>query len=298
MNKVSLSYNKKPGVWIALLKALLLPRKGFDAGVGLPDIQARWQCARTDPGSLKSYCSTLDIKPTGHLPIAYPHVIAGPMHINMLSHQTFPIRLLGALHLKNRIVQYRPIGLDEIIDIDAKPVDFRLVDKGVEFDLVTRFSVDGKPVWKETSIYFVRGRFGGEVSPATDKSFELTSLPETDLLYSWHIPKNRGRQYARLSGDYNPIHVSALAARTFGFECDIAHGFGVLAQALEYSKRLGDAGVDGKAVQVDVAFKGPVFLGSDVSIRQNPDVSADRFDVYCDDNSKPSLCVAVYGIVV
>jgi len=296
MSEVRLIFNKKPAVWTALLKALLLPRKGFDADVGLPDIQAQWQGARADSVSLKSYCSTLDIKPVGHLPIAYPHVLVGPMHINMLSHQSFPIRLLGALHLKNRIVQYRPIGCDELIDIDARLGDFCLVEKGVEFDLVTRISVDGNLVWEETSIYFVRGRFGGAEHPATVKSFELTSLPETKVLHSWHVPRNRGRQYARLSGDYNPIHISALAAKMFGFERDIAHGFGVLAQALEYSKRLSDTRADGQAVQVDVVFKGPVFLGSDVSIRQNPEASADRFDLYCDSNSKPSMCVAVNDV--
>ncbi len=172
MSKISLIYNKKPAAGIALLKALVLPRKGFDADVGLPDIQARWHGARAEPASLQSYFSTLDIQPLGHLPIAFPHVMAGTMHMHILSHQSFPIRLLGALHLKNRIVQHRPIACDETVDIDAKLGDFRLVEKGVEFDLDTVVSVDGNPAWEETSIYFVRGRFGGDQNPAAEKSFE------------------------------------------------------------------------------------------------------------------------------
>lgn len=296
MSEISLNYNKKPASGMAMLKALVLPRKGFDADVGLPELQAHWHGASVDPVALQNYCSTLDIEAGGYVPIAYPHVLAGTMHMNMLGHGSFPVRLLGALHLKNRIVQYRRIACDELVDIDAKFGDCRLVDKGVEFDLVTGVSVDGNLVWKETSIFFVRGRFGEEDNPDAVKSFELTSLPETEVSHSWHVPKDRGRKYARFSGDYNPIHMSALAAKMFGFERDIAHGFGVLAQALEYSKRLSDISADGQTVQVDVVFKGPVFLGSDASIRQNPEASADQFDVYCDSNLKPSLCVAVNSV--
>jgi acyl dehydratase len=296
MSTVQLKFDKKPANGMAMLKALILPRKGFDAAVGLPELTAQWSGASVDPIALQGFYATLELSPSDFLPITYPHVLAGSMHMNMLSHQSFPIRLLGALHLKNRIVQYRPIALSEVLDIDARWGDFRLVEKGVEFDLHTECRVAGELVWQETSIFFVRGRFGGKETPATVSSFELENVTATEPVHSWHIPSNRGRQYARISGDYNPIHMSAIAAKMFGFKRDIAHGFGVLAQAIGYSEKLNGQNNDKHAIQLDVIFKGPVFLGSDVRIEQNIEQSADRFDVYCEDNERPSLCVSIKSI--
>jgi acyl dehydratase len=147
-------------------------------------------------------------------------------------------------------------------------------------------------VWQETSIYLVRGNFGGKKNPSVTKSFDLTSLTEATVTNEWHIPKSRGREYAKISGDYNPIHMSPWAAKMFGFKRDIAHGFGVMAQAIDFSNAMADVD-DGKAMQVDVVFKGPIFLGSDVSIRQNVVQDAQRYDVYCGENSRPNLCLAV-----
>ncbi len=297
MTTTHLIFNEKPANAMAMVKALVLPRAGFDAAVGMPDLQAHWHGAMADAAGLAGYLSTLDLSPTDYLPITYPHVMAGTMCMNLFAHKMFPIRLLGALHLKNRIVQHRPIRVNEIVDIDLRVGGFRLVENGVEFDIVTDVKVQDELLWQETSIYLMRGKFGGIDNPSAEKSFELESLVDATVLHEWHLPKNRGREYASISGDYNPIHMSSLAAKMFGFKRDIAHGFGVLAQAIEYSKVLSGILEDGTAVQVDVVFKGPVFLDSDVSVRQNVDQGPDRYDVYCGDNSRPNLCLAVKKLV-
>jgi acyl dehydratase len=57
----------------------------------------------------------------------------------------------------------------------------------------------------------------------------------------------------------NPIHLSALTAKAFGFKRAIAHGMWVKARALAaLSGRLPDA------LTVDVAFRKPLFLPSTV----------------------------------
>jgi acyl dehydratase len=48
----------------------------------------------------------------------------------------------------------------------------------------------------------------------------------------WRVPADQGRRYAAVSGDYNPIHLSAWTARPFGFKRPIAHGWWTLARAL------------------------------------------------------------------
>jgi acyl dehydratase len=75
------------------------------------------------------------------------------------------------------------------------------------------------------------------------------------------VPDDAGRRYAAVSGDVNPIHLSGLTAKAFGFKRAIAHGMWVKACALAaLSGRLPDA------VVADVGFRKPLFLPSTVTL--------------------------------
>ena len=66
-------------------------------------------------------------------------------------------------------------------------------------------------------------------------------------------------EYAAVSGDRNPIHVSGVGAKAFGFPNVIAHGMWTKARAL--------AALEGRlpsAYTVDVRFKLPIPLPSGV----------------------------------
>lgn len=51
---------------------------------------------------------------------------------------------------------------------------------------------------------------------ASNKAFE----PEAgwENLSHWQLGSGMGRRYARISGDFNPIHLHPLVSRWFGFE--------------------------------------------------------------------------------
>ncbi len=75
------------------------------------------------------------------------------------------------------------------------------------------------------------------------------------------MPGDAGRRYAKVSGDVNPIHLSGLTAKAFGFKRAIAHGMWINARVLAaLAGRLPDA------LNVDVAFKKPLFLPSTVTL--------------------------------
>jgi acyl dehydratase len=70
------------------------------------------------------------------------------------------------------------------------------------------------------------------------------------------------RRYAWVSGDYNPIHLSALTAKLFGFPQAIAHGLWNKARTLAaLGERLPVANID-----IEVEFKKPVRLPSEVAL--------------------------------
>ncbi len=299
MEKISLNFKQKPSLLKPLMNMIFCRRKGFSAQLGLPKIQANWTGAKTDLNVLNKYQSTLDLPKSQSLPILYPHVIAGAIHMNMLTHPSFPFGLLGAVHLNNRITQHKAINVNDVLDISSELGEHKVVNKGLEFSFSTQVNVNNETVWEEVSTYFLAGKFGKpdllkENNETTQ--MELKTLEGASQVGKWYVPKDRGKKYAKISGDYNPIHMSSLLAKLFGLKRDIAHGFGVLAQAIH------QAGLDqepGK-VQMDVIFKGPIFLESDVLLNrisgQGSSQDSGRFDVFCGSNPKPSICASVLAL--
>ena len=93
---------------------------------------------------------------------------------------------------------------------------------------------------------------------STDTS---VAIGEVRQAATWRVPDDAGRRYAKVSGDVNPIHLSGLSAKAFGFKRAIAHGMWVKARALAaLSGRLPDA------LSVDVGFQKPLFLPSTVAL--------------------------------
>jgi acyl dehydratase len=112
-------------------------------------------------------------------------------------------------------------------------------------------------VWRGRSTYLARGAHAPEGAPAADVEVSVGALDR--MAAQWRVPDDAGRRYAKVSGDVNPIHLSALTAKAFGFKRAIAHGMWVKARALAaLSGRLPDA------LTVDVAFRKPLFLPSTV----------------------------------
>src|SRR5690606_27752270 len=78
----------------------------------------------------------------------------------------------------------------------------------------------------------------------------------------WQAPADIGRRYARVAGDYNPIHLSAPSAKLFGFPRAIAHGLWNKARSLAaLGERLPHAGYE-----VEVRFQKPVLLPAELQL--------------------------------
>ena len=78
----------------------------------------------------------------------------------------------------------------------------------------------------------------------------------------WQLPAQLGRDYAHVSGDSNPIHLTTLSAKAFGFPRAIAHGMWTLARAtaaLQPPKAFAEA-------LISAEFKLPMLLPSDASL--------------------------------
>lgn len=85
-------------------------------------------------------------------------------------------------------------------------------------------------------------------------------------LATWRLPATSGRDFAVLTGDFNPIHWVRPAARAAGFQGCILHGFSTLARAVEGLNQNLFAGRVDALSGVDVRFARPLVLPGRVSL--------------------------------
>ena len=141
----------------------------------------------------------------------------------------FPLPMLGMVHVRNSIRQTRPLRADETYSVTARITESRRVRAGLEFDIVTEFSLDEAVLYTSvmTTIFRISegkgGRGGARPRAEAQADQQLTEYRSFD------VPADMGRRYAAAGKDYNPIHLTALSAKLFGFKRAIAHGMWSLA---------------------------------------------------------------------
>ncbi|HVD37362.1 MAG TPA: MaoC/PaaZ C-terminal domain-containing protein [Solirubrobacterales bacterium] len=206
-----------------------------------------------EPEDVAAYAKVCGFALRDTLPPTYPHMLAFPLHMAIMSDGSFPFGAVGLVHVENSIAQKRPIGIHEEMTIRARPTKLQPHPKGKTFSLETEVLVDGKIVWQSVSTMLRRGKSNGD-APKQEKAFE--SLPaEAPASAEWKLPGDLGRRYAGVSGDRNPIHMHSLTAKPLGFPGAIAHGMWTKARALaQLESKLPDS------FEVEVRFRKPVLL--------------------------------------
>jgi acyl dehydratase len=237
-----------------------------------------------DRKRLEEYCRVCGFEPDGALPATYPHLLAFPLAMRLMTDASFPFPVMGLVHIENRIEQLRPIGVDERLDVRVHAERLRPHDRGRQFDVVAEAQVGGEAAWRSSSTYLRKGG-GGEGSGSKDRDGERERPPEADATLS--APGDIGRRYGAVSGDRNPIHLHPLSARLFGLPRPIAHGMWLKAHCLA---RL--AGSLPDAYSVAVRFKLPVPIPGELSFASD----GERFAVHDAKNEKPHLSGMISGL--
>jgi MaoC dehydratase-like protein len=247
-------HNRPPGLLAMYSKALLPKGKQKGGSTTLPDVSAQLIGVSTGGADLERYRKVCGFTRNRAVPATWPHVLAFPLHLKVLTDSRVPFPLLGLVHLRNRIVQHRPIGEGETLDLDVRLGEAKKTSKGVEFDLITEARSAGRLVWEESSTTLFR-------QPETSSGKTRKTPPELETFANTldiTVPESTGRQYAKASGDRNPIHLYPLTAKLFGFPRAIAHGMWSKARVLSLLEQQRDW--KGGAFSIDCDFKKPLFL--------------------------------------
>ena len=226
------------------------------SGSELPELVLTRHDVPVDREHVAAYAEVCGFPLKETLPVTYPHLLAFPLHLAIMTDRSFPFPAIGTVHLENAITQHRPIAPDETLQVTARPAGLRPHAKGRVFDIVVDVHSGGELVWESTST-LLRVGGGDRDAAAPDRTFE--DVPAGGV--EWRLAGDLGRRYAAVSGDHNPIHLYGLTAKAFGFPRQIAHGMWSKARCL--------AALDGRlpdAVTVEVAFKKPILLPGTVAL--------------------------------
>lgn len=245
-----------PGLGKLYAKAAVTAR---GRGGDLPDTRLARNGVTVDLAHLAAYARVCRLPLNDTLPATYPHMLAFPLQLALMSDRAFPLALPGLVHVRNRIDVLRSIGSAEPLDLLVWAETFARHRSGATVDLCATASADGTEVWRSRSTYLARGATAPEGAPDAEIDVSVGDLERVSA--TWRIPADAGRRYAKVSGDVNPIHLSGLTAKAFGFKRAIAHGMWVKARVLgALAGRLPDE------LSVDVGFRKPLFLPSTVTL--------------------------------
>jgi acyl dehydratase len=224
----------------------------------LPALRLVRPAAPLEPAAIERYARVCGFIPEHGVPLTFPHLLAFPLHLLMLTDPAFPWPALGLVHLANHVRLRRPLAYNEVLRVEVEFGALLRHDKGQAFVLHTRLYRRGEAVWDGDSVYLKRG-----VAPLGDPLAALeTERDALQRVARWQLPAQLGRDYAHVSGDYNPIHLTTLSAKAFGFPRAIAHGMWTLARAtaaLQPPKAFAEA-------LISAEFKLPMLLPSDASL--------------------------------
>jgi acyl dehydratase len=250
---------------------------GIGGELRLPDEELVLPDVEVDRDHLAAYDRVCGFRLRDELPPTYPHVIAFPLAMQLMTQSDFPFPVIGLVHIANRIEQPRPIGAHETLAVRVRTEGLRPHERGTRFDVASEAEAGGELVWRSRSTYLHR-----EGDGSSGGGGERPEPPRPSAV--WRLSGDVGRRYAEVSGDRNPIHLHPLSARLFGMPGAIAHGMWIKARCLAALES-----VMPDRFEVEVQFKLPLLIPGRASFASWPADGGRGFAVHDKKNEKPHL---------
>ncbi|MET9409477.1 MaoC/PaaZ C-terminal domain-containing protein [Streptomyces sp. NPDC002935] len=267
--------------------ALLSPLKRPRPDAPVPATRLALAGVRVDLAHLAAYERVCGFA-TGAdaLPVTYPHVLAFPLAMRIMTARAFPLPLLGLVHTSIEITRHQAPAATAEYELGVLVETLTPHRRGTEATVLTEARAHGRLVWESRSTYLARHRphdralrntsraappeaphfdprgatrgTPSGASPNTPQAAGSEDRKPLPAVAEWRLARDVGRRYGAVSGDRNPIHLHPLTARFFGFPRAIAHGMWTVARCLaEYGPQ--------EAVEVRAEFRAPVPLPGTVT---------------------------------
>jgi acyl dehydratase len=235
-----------------------------------------------DGAHIARYNALCGFTPAQGVPLIYPQMLTFPLVMAFMGSDACPWPALGTVHLANRIEQTKSLRAGDTVRVEMQTGELFAHEKGQGFTLDLRILRDDEVVWSATQSLL---RMGVSQKTGTPYASPITDDAPLSRQADFNAASNLGRRYGAVSSDLNPIHLTALSAKAFGFRRAIAHGMWTKARAL--SCLLPAQPLEKVSVAVDL--KTPLFLPSRASLWSARKSSGALFEVRDAKGQRPHL---------
>lgn len=289
----------------ALRSMLRLVARGVQArgAAPVPDVavpRRRAACERADiridPAHVRAYARATGGDAIGAFfdaaPVAPPFYCATwetALALEMFAGLDAPLPLGPIVHVSTEMVWARPLLPGEPVRCRVELDRLERTTRGPRLTVLSRNWLGaGQLCSQGTSVFMVRMKDAPARVPGSSRAEQAANAEEDGAwteLARWRLPGGAGRRYARVSGDYNPIHLWSWTARPFGFRAPILHGYATAARAAHalVAERL--RGDPAALRRMRILFRAPLPLPSTVVLQVSDAGPEHRFRVAAPDGA-------------
>jgi acyl dehydratase len=260
---IHLRFAKLPSGLACYPRVVLTKRQPITEVSDPPEVHARVERVVIGAADVAKYSEVCGFRAGEGVPVTFPHLLATPLQLKIFSTEAFPLRPMGLIHLSNVIEMPGALRPGLAVDVDVAARNYHKTDAGIVFDLESQLASEGRVLWRETCVFLSRWpdsveRTGGRPPrpPKAPKDAIVLRELTVSLKTAW--------DYAKVSRDFNPIHLNARAARFLGLRGAIAHGMWSLARSLAEAPYLTPA----PDARLETQFLTPVQLPATVNVKQ------------------------------
>src|SRR3954447_14958927 len=134
---------------------------------GDPSLLHEVRTATVTREQVRAYAAVCGFRDKDTAPLTFPHVLAFPLHMTVMTSPQFPFPAIGTVHIANTVTSHRPVTIGETLQIGVRASPVRPHPKGSMVDFLASASADGETVWESTSTYLRRGRSEAVVSTSS-----------------------------------------------------------------------------------------------------------------------------------
>lgn len=209
------------------------------------------------------------------IPLTVPQVLAAPLHLFLFTRKAHPFPVFGMVHVRNSFELYDSLKYEQSYTFAVLIGETRQASKGCEFDVITEVYADETLVCR--SVMTVLSRIKGMASSSVAAKDLNSASMRLNLAHylGFKAAAKQGLHYAKVSGDYNPIHLHFLTARLFGFKQPVAHGMWTAAACLAKLENK----IKKPCTCYDVSFRKPVFMPSHSVLKYETQKSEVHFEL-------------------
>ncbi|MGR5219513.1 MaoC/PaaZ C-terminal domain-containing protein [Vibrio parahaemolyticus] len=213
------------GSYSALLVKALLKRADVNKDSVIEPFSLSCKALRFNSKKVNRYSQFFGFNNTS-VPLPYLFVATQNEQLRLFTHPETCIRPLGLVHTYIEFEQVEALSPGISYQFHLSLSQQSTTDKGLTFEVLGEFYSGSVKVAQYRSGYLMPLTHTARRANHT----RVDDRPGLKLGSRLTLTVSDARAYARLSGDYNPIHLFNWSARLFGFRRPIMHGMFLVAR--------------------------------------------------------------------